>query len=477
MSRILYISRHAQATAGEFYLRGREFVLFLRSHHEVLVRNFVMDNRIAAAENFPKDHDFFADVTDIDEIEAFNPDLIFCEGPLINGLAWSIPVIWLENYLYKGGSIIAEGINLISLQDSQSHDTRELLEEFFHFVGVYPKDWRTLKLKKNVIDFPRIKGFIVPYDSPYPQVDYYQSISLPRDIRNSKWFNIWDGVDYVVGQDAMPLDVSGPRINSNSSSIAFVGLGISKEEFLEKNSTKISYQTDFPEPIASVSLRGNGYVAVLCSDFITDSVCKLGIFNYQFLHQLIEKMVDDSKKNRQVRSGITSIAPKDSSFLATKFLTNEEKVILINRLIGNGESINIEFKTSCLGSKEAQAEIMNQICGFANSSGGYVLVGVDDEGNITGVDTEVKHAGSTDVYLRRFTDVAKHSFKTYLPGMFVIDLVLVNGKTVLLVEIFVSDSIVYRVAKNKTEAYVRENAITQRIEQDQLELLIRKKMK
>ena len=49
-------------------------------------------------------------------------------------------------------------------------------------------------------------------------------------------------------------------------------------------------------------------------------------------------------------------------------------------LISNGENQTIEFKTSF------QKEVVESIVAFANSDGGKVFVGVDDNDNISGID-------------------------------------------------------------------------------------------
>lgn len=50
----------------------------------------------------------------------------------------------------------------------------------------------------------------------------------------------------------------------------------------------------------------------------------------------------------------------------------------ILKLIREGESEKIEFKRSATG------DINREVCAFANAEGGYILIGVDDEGNIVG---------------------------------------------------------------------------------------------
>jgi ATP-dependent DNA helicase RecG len=66
-------------------------------------------------------------------------------------------------------------------------------------------------------------------------------------------------------------------------------------------------------------------------------------------------------------------------------------------LIKIGEGVNLEFKESL--SKELKKQIKYSICAFANTIGGKILVGVDDLGNVLGVDcnnsilAEIQHMG------------------------------------------------------------------------------------
>jgi ATP-dependent DNA helicase RecG len=51
------------------------------------------------------------------------------------------------------------------------------------------------------------------------------------------------------------------------------------------------------------------------------------------------------------------------------------------------ESQNIEYKSSW------RDEYLKWVCGFANANGGKLLVGIDDKGNITGIDNHADLLG------------------------------------------------------------------------------------
>lgn len=64
-------------------------------------------------------------------------------------------------------------------------------------------------------------------------------------------------------------------------------------------------------------------------------------------------------------------------------LTSEQ----IKSIASSGEGYNAEFKVSVPSKAK---ELAQEVCAFANSEGGYLLIGVDDDGIIKG--TEINNA-------------------------------------------------------------------------------------
>lgn len=56
----------------------------------------------------------------------------------------------------------------------------------------------------------------------------------------------------------------------------------------------------------------------------------------------------------------------------------------LRQLISDGESVRLEFKRRFTSPEK----IAKEICAFANTQGGYLLFGVDDDGSIVGVESE-----------------------------------------------------------------------------------------
>lgn len=67
----------------------------------------------------------------------------------------------------------------------------------------------------------------------------------------------------------------------------------------------------------------------------------------------------------------------------------------IRKFLALGEGHNIEFKTSAKN-KEALGRV---VCGFLNTSGGYLICGVDERGSIPGVDLSNEAISKLEAYL------------------------------------------------------------------------------
>lgn len=91
-------------------------------------------------------------------------------------------------------------------------------------------------------------------------------------------------------------------------------------------------------------------------------------------------------------------------------------------LINKGESETLEFKTS-LSLKD---EIGACLSAFSNTSGGIVLIGVTDKGELTGVDIGANTIENEASYIKRHTD------PQIFPSIKVLE---INGKNIIAVEV------------------------------------------
>jgi ATP-dependent DNA helicase RecG len=100
----------------------------------------------------------------------------------------------------------------------------------------------------------------------------------------------------------------------------------------------------------------------------------------------------------------------------------------VEELIRSGESLKIEFKSE---QREplSDREIYENIVCLANSEGGVLLIGVENDGTVTGM--RPRHGTSTDPYRLQ----AAIFNNTAPPINTRVSLHIVNGKTVLAIEV------------------------------------------
>jgi hypothetical protein len=147
----------------------------------------------------------------------------------------------------------------------------------------------------------------------------------------------------------------------------------------------------------------------------------------------------------------------------------------IRSLLREGESKSVEFKETFsldvrkqTKEKDIRASSIKTIAAFLNSDGGVLLIGVNDAGVITGLDTEIEkfHKAdnihkSRDKFLLDFKNALKHQigeqFYTFINHRFV----NVDSQIVLFVECQASPMAVY--VDNK-DFFVRTNPSTDQLE-------------
>lgn len=151
-----------------------------------------------------------------------------------------------------------------------------------------------------------------------------------------------------------------------------------------------------------------------------------------------------------------------------------QELDIIQGIIQNGESQDLEFKST--GFKNLYTEkkdpkiewaVVKSVCGFLNSAGGILLVGVDDSGNIVGIDQEfhLLKAKNPDGWQLWFTDLidntlnVEHISVTNLH----LDFFRISGRTVARIDVNPSKKPVFAKelkGAKKDLFYVRKHAST-----------------
>ena len=79
----------------------------------------------------------------------------------------------------------------------------------------------------------------------------------------------------------------------------------------------------------------------------------------------------------------------------------------LRKLIATGEKIDVEFKRS---RNDITKDIYDSVCSFNNRNGGHIFMGVKDDKEILGVESE-----AIDKMLKDFTTAINNANKIYPP--------------------------------------------------------------
>jgi len=155
-------------------------------------------------------------------------------------------------------------------------------------------------------------------------------------------------------------------------------------------------------------------------------------------------------------------------------LTEADNIL---NIIRQGESKNIEFKETLSldvkrvkkdkgytlkREKHIELSVLKTVGAFLNTEGGALLVGVNDDGEITGLDNEIaKFHHSLDNFLLHFKNLIKDQFGEGFYPLINYKIIPVSEKRILLVECNKSKSSCFLGGK---DFYVRANPATDKLE-------------
>jgi uncharacterized repeat protein (TIGR03833 family) len=143
----------------------------------------------------------------------------------------------------------------------------------------------------------------------------------------------------------------------------------------------------------------------------------------------------------------------------------------ITQVIAGGENQTVEFKSTLSYdlkrfqktgtkaiSKEMEKSIAKTVAAFMNSNGGYLYIGIDDDGRILGLDEDYSFLDKPN--FDRFKLKLKRCIESYLKKKIIfeyinIELLEVEGKEICKIGIKSSPDPVFLHDANKQECYVR----------------------
>ncbi|WP_139856651.1 AlbA family DNA-binding domain-containing protein [Aequorivita sinensis] len=150
--------------------------------------------------------------------------------------------------------------------------------------------------------------------------------------------------------------------------------------------------------------------------------------------------------------------------------TQKEDNSLVSGIIKQGENRNLEFKSSlryCLKTNEPKEyiehSITKTISALANTEGGVLLIGVDDKGNILGLENDIKtfKSKSQDGFLKHFDNLIRDHFTEPIDAILNYGFEVVQSKLIFLVNIEKSNKPRFLITKKRgKEFYIRRAAST-----------------
>lgn len=150
------------------------------------------------------------------------------------------------------------------------------------------------------------------------------------------------------------------------------------------------------------------------------------------------------------------VIPKDHA------LTDKQK--LTQDIIKDGESQFVEFKSSFLwdyrrqsANKDLYYPTMKNVTAFMNSHGGVVIIGVDDEGEILGIEKDLQsmRKGDVDGFELTFNSVFNSMIGVQYRHYVELNFEDIENKTICIIRVTPTPEPVYITNKGNEEFYVK----------------------
>lgn len=241
-------------------------------------------------------------------------------------------------------------------------------------------------------------------------------------------------------------------------------------EYLE-----LFYKSELGQLILN-SLTTGSFIPSINKSSIQDSLVAVPAINEQkILIQTFLKLIELQRTIDDLKLEL-SLNPKNANVILDKFesissplkkLSVEDEIL---SLIRKGENKKIEFKQTFSKNihtqnkdKEIEKSSLKNIVGFLNSQGGTLLIGVSDNGEVTGIEDDFYK--SNDKYLLNFKNALNSKIGSEFYPLIDFDLYNVLEKLVLKVDCKPSQKPCFF---DGNEFYVRTNPATDKLEGRQL---------
>lgn len=172
-----------------------------------------------------------------------------------------------------------------------------------------------------------------------------------------------------------------------------------------------------------------------------------------------------------------NIARKLNEFMGALISQPEETARKrpITELIRLGESLNLEFKSTLQWdtvrnqqNKNLRHSVLKTIAAFLNTEGGTLLIGVEDDGSVCGLDDDLRllHK-SKDNFLQLFNSLISEYIGPEYAGLIKTRLEDINGKSICVVDVAKALDPVYLKSVRGKEFFIRTGNATRSLDPEQ----------
>jgi DNA-binding response OmpR family regulator len=174
----------------------------------------------------------------------------------------------------------------------------------------------------------------------------------------------------------------------------------------------------------------------------------------------VSLQLENHRKHKELLEQNQQLTEKLANSLKSGARDGDTQADRIKSLISGGESYSVEFKSTLrwnLKTERSEKVIekawLKSVAAFLNSDGGVLLVGVEDNGDILGI--EADNFENEDKYLLHVNNLIQQHIGLEHAAFIGYQLVTVDNKRVLLIECQSSPSPVFLKISKEEEFYIR----------------------
>lgn len=150
-----------------------------------------------------------------------------------------------------------------------------------------------------------------------------------------------------------------------------------------------------------------------------------------------------------------------------------ESTVKVEDLLASNESDKLEFKSTLrfdrrenLVSPDVQFSVIKTVAGFLNSEGGNLIIGVDDDGQVLGLDLDLqsfKNKPNIDGFQLHLVEILNNNFGSLVTTNMVISFPKVGDTVVCWIKVIQSNELTFVKSKGQECAFVRMGNSTKKL--------------